>query len=106
MKLICKIFGHKWELIEPKPYERYKKCVYRCKHCKHAEIMHQWKTVEGRCYEKCAVWRYALFAASIQGRKKCIRCGEIAPLPTKLTYEECMANSDEGITNGNVRGGW
>lgn len=106
MEFFCKIFGHKWELVEPKQYERHKKCLYRCKRCKHAETMHQWKTVEGRCYEKCAVCGDMKYLPHQFKDGKCVRCGEIAPLPTNLTYEERMANADEGITNGNVRGGW
>ena len=107
MNILCRIFGHKWQLVEPKPYERFGKCHYRCKRCQQGATMHKWQSVPGKCYDKCEVCGEMRYFMHDYKDGKCVRCGEPAPQPRqKLSYEESMANSDEGIGSGGVRGGW
>lgn len=107
MEFLCKIFGHKWVLVKPAPYQSFGNCFYRCKRCGKGKTMHKWQRVPNRCYDKCEVCSDMHYLPHDYKDGKCIRCGEPAPLPReKLSYEESMANSDEGIGSGGVRGGW
>ena len=107
MNLICRLFGHNWQLAEPGSFERFGKCRYHCKLCGAAETRHQFHAVEGRCYDRCSVCGEQRYFCHQYEDGKCVRCGEPAPLPRgKLSYEESMANADEGISGSGVLGGW
>jgi ribosomal protein S14 len=67
----------------------------------------QMARVPGRCYDRCEVCGELNYFQHDYRDGRCVRCGEPAPLPRqKLSHEESMANSDEGIGSGGVRGGW
>ena len=108
MRLLCKLFGHKWQLetyVATSPYPVH--CRYRCKRCQTVKIRHDWKSVEGRCYDQCSLCGNIRNFDHNYKDGKCVRCGELAPQPRqKKSYEESMTNADEGIGSSGVRGGW